>query len=159
TSRQSPTATICEVEAASRALAARAEECASPLLRSRFIPIWPALRWERFDILRPGLRTKRALFVARDRGQLVEILQQHAAALQIEDAVLAPGLQLAVHALARRADEDAELFLRDVHLRSEIGGERAEAAGQPNRQRLEHRFLHPLALPADALAQQLDDLD
>ena len=37
-------------------------------------------------------------------------------------------------------------------------GQRAEPARQPDRQRLQHRFLHPLALPADALAQQLISL-
>ena len=46
-----------------------------------------------------------------------------------------------------------------MYLGAEIGGERAEPACQADRQRLQHRFLHPLALPADALAQQLDDLD
>src|SRR5882757_6578146 len=61
--------------------------------------------------------------------------------------------------LSRGADEDAELFLRDVHLGAEIGGERAEPSRQTNRQRLQHRFLHPLAHPADPLAQQFDQLD
>src|SRR5437879_1240080 len=101
----------------------------------------------------------RPLLVARDRGQTIQVLQQDAAALQVQNAVLAPGLQLAVDAFARGADEHAELFLRDVHFGTEISGERAKPARQADRQRLQHRFLHPLALPADALAQQLDDLD
>src|SRR5438105_12912891 len=101
----------------------------------------------------------RRLLVPCNRGQPVQVLQQDAAALQIEDAVLAPALQLTVDAFARGADEHAELFLRDVHFGTEISGERAEPARQADRQRLQHRFLHPLALPADALAQQLDDLD
>src|ERR1700739_2777884 len=101
----------------------------------------------------------RTLIVARDRGQLVQVLQQDAAALQVKNAVLAPGLQLPVDAFARGADENAELLLRDVHLRAEIGGERTEPAREPHRERLQHRFLHPLALPADALAEQLDNLD
>src|SRR5439155_8126447 len=89
----------------------------------------------------------------------VQILQQDAAALQVENAVLAPELQLTVDALARGADEDAELLLRNMNFRSEIGGQCAEPARQPYRQRLQHGFFHPLALPADALAQQRDDLD
>ena len=101
----------------------------------------------------------RPSLVARHRGQPVHVLQQDPAALQVQDAVLAPELQLAVDAFAGGADEYAELLLRDVHLGAEIGGQRAEPARQPDRQRLQHRFLHPLALPADPLAQQLDDLD
>ena len=99
------------------------------------------------------------LLVPRDRRQLGHVPQQDAAALEIEDRFLAPGLKLAVDALAGGADEDAELLLRDVHLRAEIGGERAEAPREANRQRLEHGLFHALALPADALAQQRDDLD
>src|SRR5216683_5937890 len=99
------------------------------------------------------------LIVARDRGQLVQVLQQDAAALQVQNTVLAPGLQLTVDAFARRADEDPELLLRDVHFRSVVGAERAKPAREADRQRLQHRFFHPLALPADALAQQHDDLD
>src|SRR5215470_9513371 len=91
------------------------------------------------------------LFVARNRGQPVHVLQQDAAALQVQNAVLAPALQLPVDALARGADENAELLLRDVHLGAEIGGQRTEPAREPHRQRLQHGFLHPLALPADAL--------
>src|ERR1700760_878972 len=98
------------------------------------------------------------LFVARDRGEPGQVLQQDAAALQVEDAILAPGLQLTIDALARGADEDAELLLRDMHLGAEIGGERAEPARQPDRERLQHRFFHALALIADALAPQLDGL-
>src|ERR1700761_8862821 len=70
----------------------------------------------------------RALFVARDGGEPGHVLQQDAPALQIEDAVLAPGLQLTVDAFARGADEDAELLLRDVDLGAEIGCERTEPA-------------------------------
>src|SRR5437868_3415864 len=104
-------------------------------------------------------RESSALFVARDRGQAGYVLQQDAAPLQVEDAVLAPGLKLPVDAFTRRTDEDAELLLRDVHLGAETAPQRAEPPPQPPRQRLEHRFFHALALPADALAQQLDDLD
>src|SRR4051794_28013447 len=99
------------------------------------------------------------LLVPRDRRQLGHVPQQDAAALEIEDRLLAPGLKLAVDALAGGADENAELLLRDVHLRAEIGGERAKASREANRQRLEHGLFHALALPADALAQQRDDLD
>src|SRR5258708_10832534 len=153
---------MCEVAPApGTTTAARAEECNSPFLRRRFIPICPALRWERFDMGPAGARVGAggALLVARDRGQPCQVLQQDAAALQIEDAVLAPGLQLPVDALARGADEDAELFLRNVHLGTEIIGQRAKSAGEPDRQRLQHGFFHPLALPANAVAQKLDDLD
>ena len=87
------------------------------------------------------------------------VLQQNPAALQVQNAVLAPLLQLTVDAFARRTDEHAELLLRDMHLGAEIGGQRAEPSRQPYRQRLQHRFLHPLALPANPLAQQLDQLD
>src|SRR5262245_58032023 len=114
-----------------------------------------------WSIRRKGSQTTVAppeLLVLRDPVQLVEVLQQDAAALQIEDAVLAPGLQLPVDALACGADEDAKLFLGDMDLGTEILGQCAEPPCQPDRQRLQHRFLHPLALPADALAQQLDDL-
>src|SRR5207237_5855847 len=100
-----------------------------------------------------------SLFVPRDRGQPAQVLQQDAAALQVQDAVLAPALELTVDAFARSADEHPELFLRDMHFGAEIGGERAEPPCEPDRQWLQHRFLHPLALPADALTQQLDDLD
>ncbi|KAH2816221.1 hypothetical protein KXV85_004376, partial [Aspergillus fumigatus] len=100
-----------------------------------------------------------SLVVPRHGGQLVQILQQDAAALQVQDAVLAPELELAVDALAGGADEDAELLLGNVNLGTEIGSQRAEAAGEAHRQRLQHGFLHALALPADALAQQHDDLD
>src|ERR1700724_1754543 len=81
-------------------------------------------------------RSLRPLLVPRDRGQPVQILQQDAAALQVQDAVLAPGLELTVDAFARRADEHPEVFLGDVHLGAEIGGERAEPARQPGRQRM-----------------------
>src|SRR5207245_6075303 len=84
---------------------------------------------------------------------------QDAAALQIQNAVLAPELQLTVDAFARGADEDAELFLRDMNLGAKIRRQRTEPPRQTHRQRLQHGFLHPLALPADALAQQHDDLD
>ena len=61
-------------------------------------------------------------------------LQENAAApLQIENAVLAPELQLAVDAFAGGADEDPELLLRDMHLGAEIGcrARRAGAPGEP----------------------------
>src|SRR5438105_6039935 len=74
-----------------------------------------------------------------------------------EDAVRC--LRLFADSFARGADEHPELFLRDMHFGAEIGGERAEPPCEPDRQWLQHRFLHPLALPADALTQQLDDLD
>src|SRR5271166_5439430 len=110
-SKQSATATICEVFSARGASVPRREECTSPRLRSRFIPICPALRCERFDIShREG--GDKGLFVARDRGQLGHVPQQDAAALQVQNAVLAPGLELTIDAFARCADEDAELFLR-----------------------------------------------
>src|SRR5579871_2645935 len=158
-SRQSATATICEVASPlAAAAAARCEECTSPRLCNRLMPICPALRCERFDISHRGSGL-RPLFVACDRGQLGYVPQQDAAALQVQNAVLPPGLQLAVDALARCADEDAELLLRDMHLGAKIGGERAEPPREPHRQGLQHRFLHPLALPADALAEQLNDLD
>ena len=41
-----------------------------------------------------------------------------------------------VDAFARGADENAELLLRDVHLRAEIGGERTEPARESHRERL-----------------------
>jgi hypothetical protein len=62
------------------------------------------------------------LLVPRDCGEPVQILQQDAAALQVQNAVLAPGLELAVDAFARGADEHPELLLRDMHLGAEIGG-------------------------------------
>ena len=68
------------------------------------------------------------LLVPRDRGQLGHVLQQNAPALQVQNAVLAPELQLTVDAFARGADEDAELLLRDVHLGAEIGGQRSRRA-------------------------------
>src|SRR5262249_31134990 len=95
----------------------------------------------------------------RHRGQLGQVLQQDAAALQVQNAVLAPELELAVDAFAGGADEDAELLLGNMNLGAEIGGERAEAAREAHRQGLQHGFLHALALPADALAEQHDDLD
>src|SRR5229473_5503622 len=94
-----------------------------------------------------GVRVERtralrsALLVARHRGQLGHVLQQDAAALQIEDAFLAPGLELAIDAFARGADEDAELLLRDVHFRAVIGSQRAQPSREANRQRLQHGFL------------------
>src|SRR5215831_5635767 len=100
-----------------------------------------------------------ALLVVCDQGQLVHILQQNAAALQVEDAVLAPGLELAIDALARRTDEDAKLLLRDMHIGTEIRRQRDEPPGKAHRQRMQHRFFHALALPANALTQQLDDPD
>src|SRR6476646_1891380 len=71
-------------------------------------------------------RRSEALLVPRHRRQPVQVLQQDAAALQVENAVLAPELQLTVDAFAGGADEDAELFLRDVHFGTEIGGKCAE---------------------------------
>ena len=53
---------------------------------------------------------------------------------------------------ARGADENPELLLRDMHLGSEIGGQRAKPPCETNRQRLQDRFLHPLAHPANPLA-------
>ena len=47
------------------------------------------------------------LLVPRHRRQLGHVLQQDAAALQVQNAVLAPELQLAVDAFARGADEHA----------------------------------------------------
>src|SRR3954462_5503685 len=105
------------------------------------------------------MTTERISVVPCHRRQLGHVLQQYPAALQVQNAVLAPELQLAVDALAGGADEDAELLLRDVHLGAEIFAQRAEPSGEAHRQRLQHGFLHPLALPADALAQQHDDLD
>src|SRR6266404_6504192 len=108
---------------------------------------------------RSWLMKEGTLLVPRHRRQLGHVLQQYPSALQVQDAVLAPELQLTVDAFAGGADEDAELLLRDVHFGTEIGGECAEPTRQANRQRLQHRFFHPLALPADALAQQHHDLD
>src|ERR1700688_918601 len=65
------------------------------------------------------------LLVARHRRQLGHVLQQNAPALQIQNAVLAPELQLTVDAFARGADEDTELLLRDMDLGAEIGRQRA----------------------------------
>jgi len=67
----------------------------------------------------------RSSVVARDVVQAGHVLQQDAAALQIEDAVLAPGLQLPGDALACGADEHAELLLRNVDFGAEILGEGA----------------------------------
>ena len=89
--------------------------------------------------------------------ELRQVEQQDAAALQIEDSVLAPLLQLAIDAFARRADEDAKLLLRDVDFGAEIRRQRAQPPRQAHRQRLQHRLFHPLADPADPLAQQLDE--
>jgi hypothetical protein len=50
------------------------------------------------------------LLVPRHRRQLGHVLQQNASALQVEDAVLAPKLQLAVNAFAGGADK-RQLFL------------------------------------------------
>src|ERR1700737_3920688 len=79
------------------------------------------------------------LLVPRHRRQLGHVLQQYAAALQVQNAVLAPELQLTVDAFAGGADEDAELLLRDVDFRSEVASQRAEPAGEADRQRLQHR--------------------
>ncbi len=109
--------------------------------------------------VRAGRLCPSPLFVARHRRQLGHVLQQDAAALQVQNAVLAPVLKLPVDAFARGADEYAQLFLRNVHLGAEIGCQRAKPSRQAYRQRLQHRFLHPLAHPANALAQQHDQLD
>ena len=66
-----------------------------------------------------------ALRIPRDVGQTAHVLEQDAAALKIENAVLAPLLELPVDALARRADVNAELLLGDMDLRPVIVGERA----------------------------------
>src|SRR6478752_747043 len=108
---------------------------------------------------RSWMTTERISVVPCHRRQLGHVLQQYPSALQVQDAVLAPELQLTVDAFAGGADEDAELLLRDVHFGPEVGGECTEPSRQADRQRLQHRFLHPLALPADALAQQHHDLD
>src|SRR5882757_800654 len=105
------------------------------------------------------MTTERISVVSRHRRQLGHVLQQYPSALQVQNAVLAPELQLAVDAFAGGADEDAELLLRDVDFGAEVASQRAEPAGEPDRQRLQHGFLHPLAHPADALAEQLDQLD
>src|SRR5712672_517952 len=119
---------------------------------------WPTIA--RRSAAKSGQRCGAALLlVTRHRGEPVHVQQQNAAALQVENAVLAPELQLTIDAFARGADEDPELLLRDVHLGSVIGSQRAEPARQTHRQRLQHRFLHPLALPANPLTQQLDDFD
>src|SRR5450755_4624718 len=120
---------------------------------------WPTIA--RRSAAKSGQRCGGAalLLVTRHRGEPVHVQQQNAAALQIENVFLAPELQLTVDAFARGADEDAELLLRDVHFGSVIGGQRAEPSRQTHRQRLQHRFLHPLALPANQLTQQLDDFD
>src|ERR1700729_70502 len=97
---QSPTAMIWEVVPEQLAAAARAEECARPLLRRRFIPICPRLRCDRFGILARASALvltfasrcgwllcecwNQGLFVARDRGEPGQVLQQDPAALQIE---------------------------------------------------------------------------
>jgi hypothetical protein len=65
------------------------------------------------------------LFVARDRGQSRHVLQQNSTALQIENALFTPLLQLPIDAFARRADEHSELLLRDMNLRTEVLRERA----------------------------------
>ena len=76
------------------------------------------------------VRATNCSVVACHRRQLGHILQQYAPALQVQDAVLAPELQLAVDALAGGADENAELLLRDVHFRTEIGGQRTKSSRQ-----------------------------
>src|SRR5437867_10952346 len=108
---------------------------------------------------RPWLTNEGTSLVPCHRRQLGHVLQQYPSALQVQNAVLAPELQLTVDAFAGGADEDAELLLRDMHFGTKIGGERAKPSRQADRQRLQHRFLHPLALPADTLAQQHHDLD
>src|SRR4029079_10711965 len=94
---------------------------------------------------RSWMTTERISVVPCHRRQLGHVLQQYPSALQVENAVLAPELQLTVDAFTGGADEDAELLLRDVHLGTEIGGECAEPARQANRQWLQHRLFHPLA--------------
>ncbi len=85
------------------------------------------------------------------RGQLGHILQQDAAALQVQNAILAPELQLTVDAFARRADEDTELLLRDVDFRSEIRRQRTQPSRQANRQRVAAR-IPPCARSASGCA-------
>src|SRR6478672_2860386 len=120
-------------------------------------PAWPGWAMDFASLIR--LRISGPSVVPCHRRQLGHVLQQYPSTLQVQNAVLAPELQLTVDALAGSADEDAELLLRDVHFGPEVGGERTEPSRQADRQRLQHRFLHPLALPADALAQQHHDLD
>src|SRR6185312_9182451 len=55
--------------------------------------------------------------------------------------------------------EDAELLLRNMHFGPKIGSQRAKPPRETDRQRLQDGFLHPLAHPANALAQQHDQLD
>src|SRR5689334_4856090 len=76
--------------------------------------------------------------VAGDRVEARHVLQQDAAALQIQNAILAPGLQLPVDAFASGADEYAELLLRDVDLGAEIFGQCTQPPRQSDRQRLQH---------------------
>src|SRR5690242_19835442 len=48
---QSSTAATWKVRPVAEGNAWRVEECEMPCLRRRFIPIWPALRWERFGMI------------------------------------------------------------------------------------------------------------
>src|SRR3954451_2237579 len=73
------------------------------------------------------------LFVARDCGQSRHVLQQNSTALQVENAVFTPLLQLPINAFARRADEHPELLLRDVHFGAKVFRERTKPARQPDR--------------------------
>src|SRR3954466_1237594 len=72
------------------------------------------------------------VFVSCERGQSRDVLQQNSTALQVENAVFTPLLQLPIHAFARRTNEDPKLLLRDVHLGAEILRERAKPARQPD---------------------------
>src|SRR6267154_4286293 len=96
-------------------------------------PVTPPISTSRRPKARPPHRRRcrprqssGALIVPRHRRQLVQVLQQDPAALQVQNAVLAPELQLTVDAFAGGADEDAELLLRNMHFRSEVGSQGAE---------------------------------
>src|SRR5215470_17179708 len=62
---------------------------------------YPVPKWRSSPSAR-GYPRSAPLFVAGDRFQLLHVLQQDAAALQVQDTVLAPRLQLTVDALACR---------------------------------------------------------
>ena len=66
-------------------------------------------------------------------------------------------LQLTVYAFARCPHIDSQLFLGNVNLRSEIGGEVTESSRQPNLEGQQDGFFEAVAGPPDPLAEQRDE--
>jgi hypothetical protein len=64
---------------------------------------------------------------------------------------------LTVYAFARRPHIDAQLFLGNVNLRSEIGGEGTESPRQPDLEGQQDGLFDAVADPPDPLAEQCDD--